>query len=452
MKDTARSVAFRTLSRVYEDEAFTNVALLHALSDDTLSPRDKALCTEIVYGTVRHQITIDTLLQLYIKRKLRDVEQKVLTILRMSVYQLAYLARVPAYAVIDEAVNLAKRHARPASGFVNGVLRSYLRAGGTLEERIEDLLRKRRANDVSALSLRHGFPEWMVRALLDAYGRPRAEAMLAACNDAAPLTVRVNPLKTTRHELKETLAEALHTDVRDGVLSPQALVVPGAVNVENLSAYQTGQCTIQDEAAMLIAPLLGPEPGMHVLDMCAAPGGKTTHIAELMRDEGTIDAYDVYLQKVRMIQAQSERLGLRSIVASLGDGRQFADKQAQYDAVLVDAPCSGLGVMRRRPDIRHRRKPSDISQLVTLQRELLGAAIQATRPGGVIVYATCTLMPEENQQVVDWIQQHTGVSVVVEDIRELVPANLAGDVSGGLTITPEQYGTDGFFMARLKKQ
>ncbi|MFB5191560.1 16S rRNA (cytosine(967)-C(5))-methyltransferase RsmB [Alicyclobacillus fastidiosus] len=452
MKNTARSIAFETLGRVYKDGAYTNIALQHALTDRGLSPRDKGLCTEIVYGTVRRQITIDALLQLYVKRKLKDLDQDVLTILRMSVYQLAFLERVPAYAAIDEAVELTKRHARAASGFVNGVLRSYVRESASTEEKIEAFLAKKRASEVLSLGVRHGFPNWMVQRLISAYGRERAEMILSACNEPAPLTVRTNLLKTSRESLKAALADAVQLEVRDGELSSQALVIPGAVNVEALEAYRAGQFTIQDEGAMLIAPLLTPLPGSTVLDMCAAPGGKTTHIAELMRDEGTIDAYDVYLQKVKMIQEQATRLGLKSVTARLGDGRDFANKEAAYDAVLVDAPCSGLGVMRRRPDIRHRRKQSDIAQLTSLQRDLLQAALRAVRPGGIVVYATCTLLPEENEQVVEWVQKNTSDAFVVEDIHELVPEVFRQDVCQGLTITPERALTDGFYMTRLRKR
>ncbi|GMA61792.1 16S rRNA (cytosine(967)-C(5))-methyltransferase RsmB [Alicyclobacillus fastidiosus] len=452
MKNTARSIAFETLARVYKDGAYTNIALQHALTDRELSPRDKGLCTEIVYGTVRRQITIDALLQLYVKRKLKDLDQDVLTILRMSVYQLAFLERVPAYAAIDEAVELTKRHARAASGFVNGVLRSYVRESAPTEDKIQAFLAKKRANEVLSLGVRHGFPNWMVQRLMRAYGRERAEAILAACNEPAPLTVRANLLKTTRESLRTALVEATQAQVRDGELSAQALVIPAAVNVETLEQYRAGQFTIQDEAAMLIAPLLTPLPGSSVLDMCAAPGGKTTHIAELMRDEGTIDAYDVYLQKVKMIQQQATRLGLKSVTARLGDGRDFAQKEAAYDAVLVDAPCSGLGVMRRRPDIRHRRKQSDIEQLTSLQRELLTAAMHAVRPGGIVVYATCTLLPEENERVVEWVQRESSDAFVVEDIHELVPEVFRQDVHHGLTITPERVLTDGFYMTRLRKK
>ncbi|MFD1677272.1 16S rRNA (cytosine(967)-C(5))-methyltransferase RsmB [Alicyclobacillus fodiniaquatilis] len=453
MKQTARTVAFQTLKRVYEDDAYTNVTLQHALSTSQLAPRDKGLCTELVYGTVRRQLTLDVLLEPHVKRRLQALDVAVLTLLRMSVYQLAYLTRVPAYAVIDEAVNLAKVVARRASGFVNGVLRSYLRDQLTLDERLYRWQTKTHPDECQNLSIRHSYPGWMVQRLLSTYGSARTEAILAAGNEPLPLTLRVNPLRMNPADAAAALEAVIGQDaVEPGQLSPQALRTKAAVDVEKLPLYSSGALTLQDEGAMLIAPLLQAKPGMRILDMCAAPGGKTTHIAELQQDQGEIDAYDVYLQKVRNIQAACQRLGLQSVSARLGDAREIAAEDQLYDAVLVDAPCSGLGVMRRRPDLRYRRKEADIASLVQLQQELLLTACKVVRPGGVVVYATCTLLPEENQQVVQYVLQQLQGKVTLDDIKHELPPMLHTEIDKGLLLTPERFGTDGFYMARLRKQ
>lgn len=454
MTPTARLVAYQTLMRVHEDAAYTNVALQHALNRSKLEVRDKGLATEIVYGTVRRQITLDAVLQPFVKRKLETLDASVLTLLRMSVYQLGYLTRVPSYAVIDEAVELAKRYARPASGFVNGVLRSFQRSGLTMEERIMALTDKLDSSAQAVrLGIRHGYPTWMVSQLLDAYGMERTERILAVGNEPAPLTVRVNRLKSTLADVRAGFTQIGHDAVEPGLLSPDALYIHAPLEVDRHRMYRDGLLSVQDEGAMLIAPLLQAAPDMRVLDLCAAPGGKTTHIAELQSDAGQIDAFDVYLQKVRVIQEACTRLGLQSITARLGDGRDAGKRADRYDAVLVDAPCSGLGVMRRRPDVRHRRKQTDIATLNRLQTELLASACQATRSGGVIVYATCTLLPEENDHVVDRVIQESGGTVVLEDISDSLPAPVqSAVVDGRLTLTPDLYNTDGFYMARLRRK
>lgn len=451
MISPARRVAFDTLRRVAVEHAYTNVALQNALARTDLSPRDKSLVTEIVYGTVRRQITLDALVQPFVSRNLAKVDPAVLAILRMSVYQLCYLAKVPAYAVISEAVELAKAKAPKAASFVNGVLRSFTRSKATVDQRIDTLIGRQDPHSAASLSLRYGYPTWLVERLLDVYGEERTTRILDVGNQPGATTVRVNRLRSSLDEAIASLREAGIDDVQPGVLSPDALRIHAAVDLESLPAYQQGHLTIQDEGAMLIAPLLRVQPGMRVLDMCAAPGGKTTHIAELMGDSGLIDAYDVYLQKVRMLQDISRRLQLTSIHPRLGDGREIGvgDEELEpYDAVLVDAPCSGLGVLRRRPDIRHRRKPEDVEALAILQQALLERACELTKSGGVIVYATCTILPEENDAVVRRVLQSQGGRVELDDLSSDLPKGIRqGEV--GVTLTPELYDTDGFYILSL---
>lgn len=447
----ARLVSFETLMRVAVEKSYTNVALQNALRKSSLSERDKALVTEIVYGTVRRQITLDALIQPYVNRSLPQVDAYVLTILRMSVYQLSYLTKVPAYAVINEAVDLAKRFAPKASSFVNGVLRSFTRAKSDIEDRVDAAVQASHGGSAAKLSLRYGYPKWLVERLTVAYGTVRAERVLEMGNRAAPTTVRVNRLKSSVEDVIASLRESGIEAVERGCLSPDALRVHEAIDVESLPAYQRGEITLQDEGAMLIAPLLRAKSGMRVLDMCAAPGGKTTHIAELMADEGIVDAFDVYLQKVRMLQDISRRLDLTCIHPRLGDGRDLDVNGEHYDAVLVDAPCSGLGVMRRRPDIRHRRKPEDIKALSVLQQGLLERACLVTKPGGIIVYATCTLLPQENEAVVDAVLSKFRGMLELDDISDDLPNGIR-QTGLGVTLTPEQHNTDGFYMVRLMKK
>lgn len=450
MKDSARSVAFDVLTRICRDGAYTNVALQNALTKSALDPRDKGLCTEIVYGTVRRQLSIDAMIQPFSKRKLRELHSDVLTALRMTVYQLAFLERIPAYAAIDEAVELVKQRVAPARGFVNAVLRNYERLSVTVDERIEMAIEAQKLKGAAASSIRLGYPTWMVKRLFAAYGQDRAIDMLLAGNEPAPVTVRVNKLRMSVEEMQQRLLEDGASGVERGKLSPVALRIDGRMDVESNVSYQEGCITIQDEGAMLVAPLIDAEPGMKILDMCSAPGGKAAHIAELQNDNGEIDAYDVYLQKVKTIQQTAQRLGLSSIRARLGDARTIPQVE-QYDAVLLDAPCSGLGVMRRRPDIRHRRRESDVRVLSDLQRQLLRTACGCVRRGGVIVYSTCTLLPEENEQVIADVASEFCSVMRVEDISSELPNHVIKMQGGGFLLAPDESGNDGFFMARLRK-
>ncbi|GLG01070.1 ribosomal RNA small subunit methyltransferase B [Alicyclobacillus hesperidum subsp. aegles] len=448
MISPARWTAYHALVRVAKDRAYVNLALQHALAKRELSDRDKALATEIAYGTVRRQLTIDHLLAPYVRRGLAAVEVAILTILRMSVYQLSWLSRLPAYAVTSDAVDMAKRVNPRSASFVNAVLRSYLRDGTDWESRIH--VRRTDRDDIAQLSLLHSYPRWMVARLVAAYGRERAEAILAAGNRPGATAVRVNPLRASVESVASALTAQGVGEIERGALYDGALRITGAIDVERLDLYRHGSLTVQDEGAMLIAPLLRPEPGMRVLDMCAAPGGKTTQIAELMRDTGVIDAYDVYISKIQTIVEACSRLHLTSVRARLGDGRDISGNPP-YDAVLVDAPCSGLGVMRRRPDIRQRRTEADVAALTALQTDLLRHACRIVKPGGYVVYATCTLLPEENEQVVLGVVDELQGAVSLDDIAHDVPAPLAGQVAVGLTLTPDMFATDGFYMARLRR-
>lgn len=457
MGETPRGIAFAVLQQVLINQAYTNLALQQALRDSRLDGRDRALATEIVYGTVQRQITVDALMSPYIKRPIRDLDGASLTILRMTVYQLAFLDKIPHYAALNEAVELAKRAVPRAAGFVNGVLRAYLRNPQTTEERIASLERKAK-RFADRASLRYGYPVWIVERFEHVYGRDRTLRILSAGNEPSALSVRVNRLRASRQEVARELAEAIpESDVHESPLSPVGLRLRSGTDVDRLAAFQGGRITVQDEGAMLIAPLLTPSRGERILDMCAAPGTKTTHIAELQGDAGSILACDIHVHKLKLIRQARDRLGLTSIETRLSDARMLSEAvelAGTFDAVLLDAPCSGLGVLRHRPDIRFRRRPRDLAKLADLQRELLVTAVGLVRPGGRIVYSTCTIVPEENETLVANVIEQLGGAIAWDDIRGQLPESLrdlAAD-GHGLTLTPELYDTDGFYMARLVKR
>ncbi|MDI9259969.1 16S rRNA (cytosine(967)-C(5))-methyltransferase RsmB [Alicyclobacillus sendaiensis] len=445
-----RRRAYQALIRVERDGAYLSVALQEALASTAMDERDRALATEIAYGTLRRQITLDRLLSPLLRRPLSKLDPEVRVILRMSAYQMSWLHRVPAYAAANDAVELAKRHLPQAAPLVNAVLRRYAERAREWQDVLNrDLAR---ASDVERWSVMHSVPTWIVERLVADHGADRALEALRSMNEPAAMSLRVNRLRASREEAIAMLS-AEGVQASPGALAQEGLRVQGQVDVTRLQAYRDGVVTIQDEGAMLVAPLLRPEPGMRVVDLCAAPGGKTTHLAELMGDRGEIDAYDVTVAKVRAVRQQAERLRLQSIHPRLGDGRQVTP-EGPYDAALVDAPCTGLGVMRRRPDLRYRRRPEDVLQLAQLQRDLLRRACAIVRSGGVVVYATCTLLKEENESVVHAVASDPSAGVRVEDVTSDLPAALGakmGERAGGFLLWPDWHETDGFFMARLRR-
>ncbi len=457
MIGAARQWASDILYRVGTDRSYANLSLQEALRRAQLSPRDKALCTLLVYGTLQRQRALDAVLEQHSRQPLTKLNPRVLTILRMTAYQVLYLDKVPPYAALNDGVELCKKAHPKAAGFVNAVVRSLLRDGRPVEDRLRALSEgKPWAEQVG---LRLSYPTWLVARLGEVYGRERAEAILAAGNEAAPLSVRVNSLRTSQEHIIERLRE-MDGEASLSPVSPYGIRLSRGLDVGTWDAWLDGDVTVQDEGAMLVAPLLQLTEQMRVLDLCAAPGGKTTHIAELQRDQGHITACDIHPHKLRLIEESALRLQLHTIAVEALDGRAVSLRKEwlnHFDAVLVDAPCSGFGVLRHRPDVRWQRSKDDVEALTKLQTELLSAALDVVRPGGVVVYSTCTLLPEENERVVEAVLERRRGEVVCDDLHNDLPAAVAPHVArNGLfpdaLLTPEQFGTDGFYMARLRKK
>jgi 16S rRNA (cytosine967-C5)-methyltransferase len=457
MTAIARKLAYEVLVEVYDGKKYTNLSLQQAYRKGKLDERDKALCTEVVYGTVQRQRSVDALLQLYCHRSLSDLDVRVLSILRMSIYQLGFLDRIPGYAVLNDAVDLCKAKVPKAAGFVNGVLRSFTRDKRAVAARLNEIA-ENCGSWAESMGVLHSYPTWLVVSLEHTYGQDRTVEIMTSCNRPSNLSVRVNALQATRDTVLAEIAMEFGDVAEPSNVSPEAIRFLRGIEVENWNGYKEGRVSVQDEGAMLIAHLLRPREHPHVLDLCAGLGTKTTQIAELQGDEGKVDGCDIHQHKLRKLRDAGNRLGLNSIQPMLADARFLpsrADKRGTYDAVLLDAPCSGLGVLRHRPDIRWNRVEADIASLVELQKELLQAAVEMVRPGGVIVYATCTILDEENHQVVDAVVKSSGGLVEWDDISNDLPETVLDkvqDVRCGCLLTPELFGTDGFYMARLRRK
>ena len=437
----AREVAARVLERVEADAAFADAALDVEMTARRLQSRDAALATELVFGTLRWQRYLDWILAPHSRRKLESLDTRVRVLLRMAAYQIAFLERVPVFAAVNDAVTLAPR--TPGVGaFVNAVLRSFSRRGAREREPAPP------RNPTEALATRCSFPTWLAERWTLRYGPGDAEALMRALNERPPLTLRANRLRITRDALGRRLAEEERLVWRPTPAAAEGLVVDHAGAPGEWRAFADGSFAVQDEASMLIARLLAPEPGSTVADVCAAPGTKTTHLAELMDNRGRILAFDREPARLARVDAAAARLGISIIATRDGPVEALAPSfVAACDGVLVDAPCSNLGVLRRNPEVKWRRRPGDLALASRRQCDILRAAATMVRPGGALVYATCSLEPEENEEVVRAFLAAS--SDFSPDPPEQFPLPL--DADGWLRCLPHRHGTDGFSAIRFRR-
>jgi 16S rRNA (cytosine967-C5)-methyltransferase len=438
----AREVAARVLERVETDAAFADLALAAELARRPLPPRDAALATELVYGTLRWQRYLDWILAPHSRRRLPALDPRVRVLLRMAAYQVAFLARVPAFAAVNDAVSLA-RGAPGVAPYVNAVLRAFTRRGAA--EREPPLPR----DPVEALATRCSFPSWLAGRWITRYGAGQAEALMRALDERPPLTVRANTLRVSREALAARLREDEGLATRPTPLAPEGLVVESGGDPGGWRAFAEGACVVQDEGSMLVARLLEPGAGDTVADVCAAPGTKTTHLAQLMQDRGRVLAFDPQPGRLGRVAEAATRLGVTIVETVEGPVEALAPgRAASCEGVLVDAPCTNLGVLRRNPEVKWRRQPADVAAAAGRQRSILAAAATLVRPGGRLVYATCSLEPEENDEVAAaFLAGHPEFAV---DPPAGFP--VAPDAGGFVRCLPHRHATDGFTAIRLRRR
>jgi len=459
----ARLAAARVLERVEAEGAFAPIAASSEFRSLGLSQRDRKLATEIINGVLRWRGRLDFYLAHFSKRKLESLSPWIRNALRIAAYQVLFLSSVPHPVALSESVEIAKAKERYAAGFVNGVLRSFLAGRGSV--RFPDPGR-----DVAGwLSTWESHPRWLVERWIAAWGVDGAAALCAANNRPAEVTLRVNIARTTVQKVKDALS-ASGIENLPGSFCPSAIRIEGAGDVARLPGFEEGHFYVQDEGSQLVAWAVDPGGRERIADLCAGPGGKTTHLAELWRSraqradepgEPPITAFEIHPHRASLIEQSARRLGHERYIRVFARDAKEADPQAHglFSRVLVDAPCTGTGVLRRRPDLRWQKQPSDIAPLVAEQRELLACAAKLVAPGGTLVYATCSLEPEENVENAKWFLSEFSnfeptslLPALPEPARSRLAGSRFGPEGSWIQLAPHLDGTDGMFIFRTMRR
>lgn len=449
VKINPREIAVQALLEIMEEDAYNSVTLKKLLKQNgAMPPRDRAFVTEIVNGTLRNIYYIDYVLNQISTVKTEKMKPWILALLRMSVYQLLFLDKVPVSAVCNEAVELTKgKGFGKLSNFVNGVLRNVIRK----EEEIQ--LPSEEENPVEYLTVRYSHPTWLLKMWLHQYDYDFVKDLCEKNNQAPRVTIACNTTKTTREALQKEL-EQEGVRVAKGRWNDNALLLSKTADMGKLDAFQKGYFHVQDESSLLAVAVLDPQKGEKILDVCAAPGGKSFSIGEKMENNGTVVSRDIFPHKVFLMEEGAKRLGLSIVQAQEWDATVFKEEdREQYDRVLIDAPCSGLGLIRKKPDIRLKKNGNAIDELEKIQREILKQGSQYVKGGGVLVYSTCTLCPKENLKNIQWFLKENP-QYRLEDISSLLPQDMVFPTAkeGYVNLFPHIHETDGFFVARMRRE
>lgn len=441
-----RQIAFLALREVHRRGAFADVALDRTFRNSQLTDLDRRLVTELVYGSVRRMRAIDFIIDKLATKKSSQQPPELRTILHLGLYQLQYLNNIPPSAAVNTTVQLAKENGFSGlSSFVNGLLRQYIRL---TDQELNPLTVTNYKSTVERLGILHSFPDWIVEMWIEQLGETETEQLCQWFNQSPTIDLRINPLKSTIDQI-ETAFKSQNISVSRLPNLPQALRINGSSGaIQNLPGYSEGWWTIQDSSAQLVTHLLDPQPGETIIDVCAAPGGKTTHIAELIQDTGTIYACDKTANRLKRLKENADRLQMRSIQIHTGDSREFPEFINLADRVLLDAPCSGLGTLHRRADARWHHTPENIQAQSQLQSELLANAATFVKSGGVLVYATCTIHPLENETVIQSFlsnNPHWQIELPTIDLP------VQPSPEGWVKVWPHRNQMDGFFMVLLKR-
>ncbi len=442
--DFPRKLALEALYKIDKEEAYSNIVLDELLNKNRnmLSNKDINFISELVYGVTTWKLTLDTIIQKYSKIKIKKISPWVINILRIGAYQIVFLDKVPKSAAVNESVNLCKKYGGKSVGFVNAILRKV--------EKSDYLELFEIKNEIEKISKTTSMPEWIVRELNKEFDPEKVNEICENSNLKPKITIRINNLKITKNELKKSL-QSKEIEVEDGIIE-DFLYLKNVKNITNLDEYKKGLFTMQDESAGLTALVLNPKEGESILDCCSAPGGKTTYIAELMNNNGNIKAWDLYKHRLDKVQENSKRLGIDIIKTEENDATVLKEEYIEkFDKILIDAPCLGLGVIKRKPDIKWQRKFEDVEEISKIQEKILNTCSKYLKKGGILVYSTCSIIQSENEKIVENFLKSE--SFELEEINNVNIENLKNKITkkGIIKLYPSE-NMDGFFISKLIKK
>ncbi len=444
MIDKAREIALKALYKIEKEEAYSNIALNQVLKENrNIDERDVGLISELVYGTITWKLTLDEIIKKYSNIKLKKISAWILNILRMGIYQIIFLDKIPKSAAVNESVNLAKRYGhKSSSDFVNAILRKVsVNDYKELEEIKDD---KERISKITSM------PMWIIEELLKQKDIKEVEEICKNSNLKPNTTIRINKLKTNKKELEEKLDER-KIEYLEGSLE-DFFVLKKVKNIENIDLFKEGFFTVQDEGAGLIVDVLAPREDEYILDACSSPGGKTTYIAEKMKNNGKIEAWDIHEHRVKLVQNVAKRLGINIIQAKTQDATEFnQDLVGKFDKILLDVPCLGLGVIKRKPDIKWKRKKEDIEEITKIQKAILDNCSKYLKKNGELVYSTCSILKEENEDIIEgFLKENSQFEFCKENEKNYENIVIFGEKDKYINIYPSNEN-DGFFICKLRK-
>lgn len=441
----SREVALNILIDINANGAFSNYSInKHLRRKENI--RDENLIREIVYGVIENLSYIDCIISKSSKIKIKKIQPIILEILRMGVYQIAFMDKIPDRAAVNEAVNLSKKRGhKGVSGYVNGVLRNVSRNK-------EELMKVDQKDSIDYLSIKYSHPKWMIEMWLEEYGYEFTEKLCKENNSKPRLNLRVNTSKITREELKERLSSYGYT-IHETPYAKDGLIIDNPIRITEIEEYKLGLFIIQDESSMLVAQIANPKENRLVLDMCSAPGGKSTHMGQIMNNKGQIISRDIYEHKLKLVRQNANRLDIKIIKTEIFDAMKLDESLiGKVDYCIVDAPCSGLGIIRRRPEIKWNRKKKDIEELGEIQWRILDNAKRYVKPGGIIIYSTCTIERGENlDRVNKFLSENKQFQLIGFEDLICSKENMESSKEGYIELFPHIHNTDGFFIAKIQK-
>lgn len=446
MVDKTRELALKILYKIDKEQAYSNIALDEVIKQNrkNLTQKDIGLISEITYGVTTWKLTLDEIIKKYSKIRLKKISPWILNILRMGIYQIVFLDKIPKSAAVNESVNLAKKYGHTSSSnFVNAILRKVEKNDYEEFFEIED--------DIERISKTTSMPEWIIKELMKNRSIEEVSEICKNSNIKSKITIRVNNLKIDKNKLEEQFKE--RNIEYEETKSQDFLVVEKLKNIENLDLFKNGFFTIQDVSAGLTAIVLNPQSGENILDACSAPGGKTTYMAELMKNKGKIEAWDIHEHRTKLVEQNAKRLGINIIETKINDATIFNENyKEKFDKILLDVPCLGIGVIKRKPDIKWQRKPEDVIEITKIQEKILENCSKYLKNNGEIVYSTCSILKEENEDVINkFLQKNKEFTIqkFYEKENEMINENI--DKSGFINISTNK-NNDGFFICKLHKK